>query len=94
MAYVGRQRPDMDVALGIGQADAMLLEQEPQAVEHVGADIADAAFRVADPCQYLVLERIIAKLISQTVGLGLFNTRGDSRAARSISSCASFRSLS
>src|SRR3569623_1383947 len=56
-----RDRVQVHLALREGQADAMFLEQPPQAVAHVRPDAADAAFRVADPHPDLLLVRVLAE---------------------------------
>src|SRR4051812_37724378 len=52
---------DVDVALGIGENDVMLLEQGPDAVQHFRADAADPRFGIADPDQDLVVDAAFAE---------------------------------
>ena len=61
----------MDVALGIGDDDVVLPEQEPEPVEDLGLDASDAELGIGDPHQYLVIDRAFAEGAEPDPGLGL-----------------------
>ena len=64
-------RAHVQVALRVRHADALLLETLPDLDQHVALDVLHAVLRIADPKAELQLQRAIAELDEQALGLGI-----------------------
>ena len=51
----------MHIALRKGQVHAVLAKQDPDPLEHIGTDIADACFGIIDPKLDLKLDRTVTE---------------------------------